>query len=57
MSLEASIKVLAKEDKKALSFFYLVGMLPSGVFEDELKDIWGEGWEGCADKLFNYSLI
>ena len=57
VSLEASIKVLEKDDKEALSFFYLVGMLPSGIFEEELKDLWGPGWEVFTEKLLNYSLI
>jgi hypothetical protein len=36
LSLEASIKVLEKEDKESLRFFFLMGMLPGGVTEDEL---------------------
>lgn len=32
LSLEASIKILEKEDKVCLQFFFLIGMLPGGVY-------------------------
>jgi len=45
MSLEASIKILEKEDKMCLRFFFLIGMLPGGVFGEDLEDIWGPGYD------------
>ena len=36
LSLEASIKILEREDKEGLSFFFFIGMLPGGVSADEL---------------------
>ncbi len=36
LSLEASISVL---DKESLSFFFLIGMLPGGIDENELDNI------------------
>lgn len=39
LSLEASIKILDKEDKKSLQFFFLIGMLPGGIKEEELSQL------------------
>lgn len=36
LSLEASIKILEKEDKECLRFFFFIGMLPGGVYEEDL---------------------
>ncbi len=40
LSIEVSITVLQKEDTVALSLFYLIGLLPGGIFKDELVRIW-----------------
>lgn len=45
LSLEATIKIIEKEDKESLEFFFLIGMLPGGVSDDELNDIWGSNWD------------
>ena len=37
LSLEASIKVIDKEAKESLRFFFLMGLLPGGAFEEELS--------------------
>jgi hypothetical protein len=34
LSLEASIKILQKEDTESLKFFFFLGLLPGGVYED-----------------------
>ena len=34
LSLEASIKMLEKENKESLQFFFFVGLLPGGIYED-----------------------
>ena len=35
----------------------MIGLLPGGVSEEDLNDIWGDNWEQFADKLFNFSLL
>ena len=57
LSLEASIKILEKEDKESLQFFFLVGMLPGGIEEEELQELWGPDYRKHVDKLMNLSLI
>jgi hypothetical protein len=51
LSLEASIKILEKDDLECLRFFFLIGMLPGGVYEQDLEAVWGEGWQKYVDKL------
>ena len=41
----------------ALNLFFLIGLLPGGVYEQDLNEIWGSNWEPIADKLINYSLL
>lgn len=36
LSLEVSITVLRTEDPIALSLFYLIGLMPGGIFKGEL---------------------
>lgn len=62
LSLEASIIVLEKEDQFTLHFFYLVGLLPGGVFKDECAHIWkmggkDPGYQYHIDKLMTLSLL
>ena len=57
LSLEASILILEKEDKKALQFFFMIGLLPGGVSDEELIEIWGENWQQMAEKLESVSLL
>lgn len=40
LSLEVSVKVLQKEEPEALNFFFFIGMLPGGIEEDELAELW-----------------
>lgn len=32
-------------------------MLPGGVYEEDLAEIWGTGWERYVEKLLNLSLL
>lgn len=57
LSLEASILILEKEDKEALQFFFMIGLLPGGVSDEELIEIWGENWQQMAEKLESVSLL
>ena len=57
LSLEASIKILEKEDKEGLSFFFFIGMLPGGVTEEELLELWGDCYKKHLENLQNLSLI
>lgn len=45
LSLEASLKILEKEDKNCLRFFFFIGMLPGGVYEEDLEDMWKDNWK------------
>ena len=49
VSLEASIKVLEKEDPQSLQFFFFIGMLPGGIEEEELNECWNlsGNWSIC----------
>jgi hypothetical protein len=40
LSLEISVNILEKDDHDALAFFYLIGLLPGGIFKNELSSIW-----------------
>lgn len=57
LSLEVSIKSLEKENSQSLQFFFLIGLLPGGVYEQEFKDLWGIDWEKHIKLLCNYSLV
>lgn len=57
LSLEVSIKVLQNEDLQALQFFFLIGMLPGGIEEEELAEIWGIDYKKHLDSLMNLSLV
>ena len=39
-SLEVSVAILQNEDKYSLQFFYMIGLLPGGVYDYELKELW-----------------
>lgn len=57
LSLELSIKILEKENSQSVSFFFMIGLLPGGVYEYELKDLWGPDWEKHIQNLVNFSLV
>jgi hypothetical protein len=62
LSIEASIMMLQSDDVNSLSLFYLIGLLPGGIFKEELEHIWrkkGEktGCEAFVDNLMKLSLV
>ena len=56
LSLEVSVKVLQKEEPEALNFFFFIGMLPGGIEEDELAELW-QDYKKPLELLMNFSLI
>jgi hypothetical protein len=63
LSLEISVGILEKDDQNALAFFYLIGLLPGGIFKKELPFIWKRisetdaGYEAHVEKLMQLSLL
>lgn len=35
----------------------MIGLLPAGIDEDQLNDLWGEGWPKEVETLLNFSLL
>lgn len=57
VSLEASVMMLEKEDPVALELFFLIGLMPGGVNEDQLKKMNIRQWEEKSKKLREFSLV
>lgn len=63
LSLEISVAILEKDDHDALAFFYLIGLLPGGIFKNELPLIWKKnsdsdvGFEAHVETLMKLSLL
>jgi hypothetical protein len=63
LSLEISVTILEKDDHDALAFFYLIGLLPGGIFKYELPSIWRKtsesdpGYEAHVQTLMKLSLL
>ncbi len=63
LSLEISVEILEKDDHDALAFFYLIGLMPGGIFKSELSHIWKKnsdsdaGYEAHIDTLMKLSLM
>ena len=58
LSLDISIQNLKRNDIDSLNFFKFIGLLPGGVEEDELMQIWGDKrWEKYAEVLRKASLL
>lgn len=51
VSLEASLKFLEKDNPETYRFFFLIGMLPGGVYEYELEKLWGIDWKIHVETL------
>jgi hypothetical protein len=51
------VTVLERDDSECLDLFVLVGLLPGGINEEQLKILYGEKWEQHSKKLKEYSLI
>ena len=41
----------------AIKLFCMIGLLPGGCTENDLNQLWGNGWLGLAEKLLRASLI
>ena len=58
LSLDISIQYLKRNDLESLNFFKFIGLLPGGVEEEELTQIWGDkSWENFAEILRKASLL
>ncbi|CAD8119890.1 unnamed protein product [Paramecium sonneborni] len=57
VSLNLSWANLDERYEKAAIFFGMLGLLPCGIYNDELNDVWGPGWEKLAAQLIKSSLL
>ena len=57
MSLDLSWKTLEQRNDDSCRFFALMGLLPSGVGEEEFEKIWGKDWDIYKDILLRSSLL
>ena len=58
VSLELSIQRVNEIKPKALDFFGLIGLLPGGVSNEELFELWGDDtWEPLKEELIGASLL
>ena len=58
VSLELSIQRVNEIKPKALDFFGLIGLLPGGVNNEELLELWGDNtWEPLKEELIGASLL
>ena len=57
VSLDITLKHLEEKSNEAINFFGLLGLLPGGVRESDLKTLWGTSWMDCTALLLKYSLI
>ena len=58
LSLEISIENLKKSKPDALKLFKFIGLLPGGVNQNELTDMWGSTrWKHYKEKLIRSSLL
>jgi hypothetical protein len=52
MSLEFLLKVLSNENSLAVDCFFLIGLMPSGLYLDDLNIMFGSDVSPAVDKLF-----
>ena len=58
ISLEISINNIQKHNPQALDLFKFIGLLPGGVKQTELTDLWGDAsWKSLKDDLIRASLL
>ena len=58
ISLEISIKNINKNNPQALDLFKLIGLLPGGIKQTELTELWGDNsWKSLKDDLIRASLL
>ena len=58
ISLEISINNIQKNNPQALDLFKFIGLLPGGIKQTELSDLWGNSsWKSLKDDLIRASLL
>ncbi|KAM3134700.1 hypothetical protein pb186bvf_013175 [Paramecium bursaria] len=57
VSLELSWENLLERYEKAAVFFSMLGLLPCGVFQEDLDWIYGSNWDKLANQLVKSSLL
>ena len=58
LSLEISIENIKKNEPDALKLFKFIGLLPGGVYQNDLTDMWGNtNWKTYKDTLIRSSLL
>ena len=58
ISLEVSIKNIKKNNPEALDLFKFIGLLPGGIKQTELTNLWGStSWKSLKDDLIRASLL
>ena len=58
ISLEISINNIQKQNPQALDLFKLIGLLPGGIKQTELTELWGSNsWKSLKDDLIRASLL
>jgi len=58
LSLEISIKNIKKNNPEALELFKFIGLLPGGINQNELTEMWGNvGWKSHRESLIRASLL
>jgi len=58
ISLEISIQSLKKKKPKVLDLYMFIGLLPGGIKQKELTDMWGDNsWRSYKESLIRASLL
>ena len=58
LSLEVSISNIKKTQPQALDLFMLIGLLPGGIKQPELNELYGDTtWKSYKDTLIRASLL
>lgn len=58
ISLEVSINYIKKSKIEALDLFMLIGLLPGGIKQPELNELYGSNaWKSYKDSLIRASLL
>jgi len=58
LSLEISIKNIQKNNPEALNLFKLIGLLPGGIKQPDLTELYGDaGWKPLKEHLIRASLL
>jgi len=57
ISLDLSLQYVREKDLDAVRLFGLLGLLPGGIEQIDLDQIWGSTWIHHASILFRFSLI